>query len=459
MRKKLSLALAAILTVSTMILPAGAAGPRFTDVPEGHWAYESIEYAVDHGYFSGTGEDTFSPDGTMTRAMLWTVLASMAGESTAAQPGQPWYQGGQDWAVENGISDGSNPNGNITREQFATMLYNFAELTGAPTDKNSSVLNTFSDRNTISTYAVDAMAWAVTHSIISGTSGTTISPAGLATRAQAAVMLMQFDKMGEGETTDPDEPDQPVTPDYETVFHVIDAPPTYPGDTIEVGRLAYIAIGTKPARANIEAGVTYTVTCSDPSMVSINLNEAVSQNEVCYDVKGLKAGTATITAVGSDGFRGTVTITIEDPEGETPTPETPDVDWGQYAEMKQEIVELINKERNRIGLNTLEVSAGVMKAAQVRSDECATWKFSHTRPDGSSYNTVYKEVGLSTGGNEILASGTVFNSAETIVDAWIDSSGHYASMTDSRFNYIGVGISSGKNGALLFSVELCIDGD
>ena len=168
MRKQLSLALAAILTVSTMILPAGAAGSRFTDVPEGHWAFESVEYAVDKGYFSGTSENTFSPDTTMTRAMLWTVLARMDNYTGTAGTDAPWYQNGRDWAMANGISDGTNPDGNLTREQFATMLYNFAKHTGKNTDKNNSVLNPYSDRGNIASYAVDAMAWAVTQGIISG---------------------------------------------------------------------------------------------------------------------------------------------------------------------------------------------------------------------------------------------------------------------------------------------------
>lgn len=439
MRKQLSLALAAILTVSTMILPAGAAGSRFTDVPEGHWAFESVEYAVDKGYFSGTSEDTFSPDTTMTRAMLWTVLARMDDYTGTAGPDDPWYQNGRDWAMANGISDGTNPDGNITREQFATMLYNFAKHTGKNTDKSSSVLNQYSDRGDIASYAVDAMAWAVTQGIISGTSSTTIAPTGLATRSQAAVMLMRFDKMGEGTTVDPEEPE------YETIFRVMNAPPLYPGDTIEVGDLAFIAIGSEPYGANVAAGVTYTVTCSDPSMVKINRDGAISRDEVCYSVEGLKAGTATITAVGSDGFRGSVTITIKGDEEKPTDPGSSDIDWGNYAELKQEIVKLINEERARVGLNELKVSTKVMQAAQIRADEC-TISFDHTRPNGKSFNTVFKEVGLASGGRENLAAGFVFGGAESIVNEWIASPGHYDALTDSDCNYIGIGIATGASG-------------
>lgn len=441
-RKQLSLALAAILTVSTMILPAGAAGSRFTDVPEGHWAFESVEYAVDKGYFSGTSEDTFSPDTTMTRAMLWTVLARMDDYTGTAGPDDPWYQNGRDWAMANGISDGTNPDGNLTREQFATMLYNFAKHTGKNTDKNNSVLNPYSDRGNIASYAVDAMAWAVTQGIISGTSSTTITPAGLATRSQAAVMLMRFDKVGEGTPVNPEKPD------YETIFRVMNAPPMYPGDTIEVGQTTYIAIGSEPYGANVEAGVTYTVTCSDPSMVKIFPDASISQDEVCYGVKALKAGTATITAVGSDGFRGSVTITIKGDETNPTDPEDPNVDWGDFAEMKQEIVKLINAERARIGLHELKVSPKVMQAAQIRAGECTTL-FSHTRPDGTSFGTVFMEVGLGTGGGEIIGEG--FTTAKGVVNAWIASPGHYKDIIDNRDNYIGVGIAVDANGHYYYS--------
>lgn len=439
MRKQLSLALAAILTVSTMILPAGAAGSRFTDVPEGHWAFESVEYAVDKGYFSGTSENTFSPDTTMTRAMLWTVLARMDNYTGTAGTDAPWYQNGRDWAMANGISDGTNPDGNLTREQFATMLYNFAKHTGKNTDKNNSVLNPYSDRGNIASYAVDAMAWAVTQGIISGTSSTTITPAGLATRSQAAVMLMRFDKVGEGTPVNPEKPD------YETIFRVMNAPPMYPGDTIEVGQTTYIAIGSEPYGANVEAGVTYTVTCSDPSMVKIYPDSSISQDEVCYGVKALKAGTATITAVGSDGFRGSVTITIKGDETNPTDPENPNIDWGEYAEVKEEMIRLTNEERVRNGLSELEVSERLMSGADIRADEC-TISFSHTRPNG----------GDPIGSAEILAA-TSSLSASRAVDDWIQSAAHHKIMLNSKYNYIGVGVAQGTDGHYyyveLFSVQ------
>ena len=288
-------------------------------------------------------------------------------------------------------------------------------------------------------YAVDAMAWAVTQGIISGTSSTTIAPTGLATRSQAAVMLMRFDKMGEGTTVDPEEPE------YETIFRVMNAPPLYPGDTIEVGDLAFIAIGSEPYGANVAAGVTYTVTCSDPSMVKINRDGAISRDEVCYSVEGLKAGTATITAVGSDGFRGSVTITIKGDETNPTDPDNPNIDWGEYAEVKEEMIRLTNEERVRNGLSELEVSERLMSGADIRADEC-TISFSHTRPNG----------GDPIGSAEILAA-TSSLSASRAVDDWTQSAAHHKIMLNSKYNYIGVGVAQGTDGRYyyveLFSVQ------
>lgn len=206
--------LSVILTVA---LCAGLSAPAlaartFTDVPADYWAYNAIQYVVDEGLFSGTTGSTFTPGGTMTRAMLWVVLARMDGVDTSAASGEAWYQTGLDWAVEAGISDGTNANGSITRAQFAAMLYRYAEYAGADTAADTSVLNKFTDTGSIPSYAVEPLAWAVTNGIVSGTSATAISPSGSATRAQVATMLMRYAKaFGDGQTTDPGEtePEQP----------------------------------------------------------------------------------------------------------------------------------------------------------------------------------------------------------------------------------------------------------
>lgn len=169
---------------ATVVLVENA--KEFADV-DGHWAAGAIDFVTARGMFAGTSSNTFSPDGTMTRAMMMMVLARFDGHDTTVDAGEAWYAEGMAWAVENGISDGTNPNGFITREQLVTMLWRYA---GSPA--SSYALDSFQDQGEVAGYATAAMAWAVEHGIISGTSATTLSPADASTRAQLATILMRF---------------------------------------------------------------------------------------------------------------------------------------------------------------------------------------------------------------------------------------------------------------------------
>ena len=157
----------------------------FTDT-RGHWAEDAIDFATAHELFSGTSDTTFTPDSPMTRAMLMTVLARFDGQDTTG--GAVWYEKAMAWARENGISDGSNPNGSITREQLATMLWRYA---GSPAG-NGSAIGRFTDSGKVSSYAVEAMNWAVGTGLIGGMGDGTLAPQGSATRAQVATILMRF---------------------------------------------------------------------------------------------------------------------------------------------------------------------------------------------------------------------------------------------------------------------------
>lgn len=157
---------------------------NFTDT-RNHWAEDAIDFATAHEMFSGTSDTTFTPDSPMTRAMLMTVLARFDGHDTSG--GAIWYEKGMEWAKANGVSDGSNPNGSITREQLAAMLWRYA---GRPAVSGS--LASFTDAGRVSSYATDAMRWAVSTGIISGMGNGLLAPQGNATRAQVAAILMRF---------------------------------------------------------------------------------------------------------------------------------------------------------------------------------------------------------------------------------------------------------------------------
>ena len=159
----------------------------FVDVPDSYWGSAFVDFVTSRGLFSGTSATTFSPDLPMTRAMIVTVLAAYDGADTTAAAGDHWYSAGQQWAMENGVSDGTNMEGVLTREQLAVMLWSYA---GRP--EASISLSRYSDAGSVSAWAVDAMTWAVENGLISGSDKDELLPQGQATRVQVATILMHF---------------------------------------------------------------------------------------------------------------------------------------------------------------------------------------------------------------------------------------------------------------------------
>ena len=178
----------------------------FTDVPEGAWYADAAAYVYEHGLMAGTSATTFAPDVTTSRAMIATILWRMAGSPvvnyamnyTDVTQGQ-WCSEAIRWATSEGIVGGYGnglfgTNDPITREQFAAMLYRFAQEQGYDVSigENTNILS-YTDVADLSEYAIPATQWAVGAGVINGTGdGSTLSPQGQATRAQAAVMLMRF---------------------------------------------------------------------------------------------------------------------------------------------------------------------------------------------------------------------------------------------------------------------------
>ena len=132
----------------------------------------------------GVSDTQFNPNGTMTRAMIWAVLGRIDGKTIT---GSNWTSTARSWAMSEGVSDGTDANGSITREQLVTMLWRYA---GEP--YAYSGLNNWADRYSVSSYAKTAMAWAVNEGIITGATSTTLNPKGFATRAECATILMRF---------------------------------------------------------------------------------------------------------------------------------------------------------------------------------------------------------------------------------------------------------------------------
>ena len=169
------------VTVSGVFVPVTF---PFVDVKPGDWFYEYVVYVYSNGLMDGTSATTFEPNANMTRAMVWTILARIDGETVT---GANWIDTARAWAMAEGVSDGTDPNGLVTREQFATMLWRYA---GEPASSYS--LAKFTDNASVSDWASTAMSWAVENGVITGVTESTLVPQGTATRAQCAAMLMRF---------------------------------------------------------------------------------------------------------------------------------------------------------------------------------------------------------------------------------------------------------------------------
>lgn len=156
----------------------------FTDVSEREWFYNEVAYVVQKGLMNGVGNGRFNPSGTTTRGMIMTILARQDGFDTSGS--NPWYQMGMEWALWEGVSDGTRPEADITREQLATMLWRYAGEPAATGD-----LNGYPDACDIHNWASNAMIWAVGNGIVNGSDGK-LNPQGNALRSEAAAMLTRF---------------------------------------------------------------------------------------------------------------------------------------------------------------------------------------------------------------------------------------------------------------------------
>ncbi|MCL1874366.1 MAG: S-layer homology domain-containing protein [Clostridiales bacterium] len=154
----------------------------FTDVKTGDWFYDNVQFVFEKGLMKGISATLFAPNQSMSRAMMITVLARYAGVNTAGGP--TWYSQAVAWGMENDITDGTNLDDNVTREQVVAMLWRYFDEPESDGD-----LSEFSDRAKISEYAVDAMKWAVENGIINGYPDKTLRPQANATRAEVAAIF------------------------------------------------------------------------------------------------------------------------------------------------------------------------------------------------------------------------------------------------------------------------------
>lgn len=157
----------------------------FSDVSSDDWYADVVRDVYERGLMTGVSDTTFGVNDTTTRAMLMAILARLDGAELSTS--DPWYQASVDWAVANGISDGTQPESSITREQLVTMLWRAAGCPATDVD-----LSSYSDAASISSWANDAMQWGVSTGLICGNTVTTLNPTGNATRAEMAAILARY---------------------------------------------------------------------------------------------------------------------------------------------------------------------------------------------------------------------------------------------------------------------------
>ena len=204
MKKLISVLLAAVMTAAAIFAALPVSADTFSDVNESMWSRASIEYAVKKGYMQGVGGGKFDPEGSLTRAMVVTVLWRREGSLAPSAPSgfedvpeNEWYADPVAWAKEEGVVLGVtdtafDPDGLITREQLATMLSRFSTRCLVYVTERAD-LNLFADHEKVSDWASEPLGWAVEAGLIKGTDGNRLAPDSSATREQFAAIIERFD--------------------------------------------------------------------------------------------------------------------------------------------------------------------------------------------------------------------------------------------------------------------------
>ena len=192
-----------VTITATFVETEAPVGEPFLDVNEGDWFYDAVAYAYENGLMDGVGGNRFAPNSETTRAQLVTILYRLEGEPAVSSDlpftdveSGTWYTDAILWAAQNGIVNGVNdtefaPGNDLTREQLVTILYRYAESKGYDVSASADLAG-YPDGEEIQAYAREAMAWAVAENIIRGMEDDTLKPAGNASRAQIATILMRF---------------------------------------------------------------------------------------------------------------------------------------------------------------------------------------------------------------------------------------------------------------------------
>lgn len=449
--------------VLTVTLCLGLAAPAlaeewpFTDVPAGYWGCSAIEYVAEKGLFSGTSQTTFTPEATMTRAMLTQVLYRYAGTPAVSGtiagktsytdiPRGAYYEDAVLWAVEEKIfpvwfvydSAGTDdpaarfqPDRVVNRAEFSQMLFAFSQqvmeqeyqtdsdalkgyLQNSPDCKFSDMtiqalqaalpeLERYAADGDVLYSVLDTMVgWAYDRGILTGTGDSAMSPAQAVTRAQVATMLAQYHRRyGE-------------PPESDGVLRLSSLP-----GTLKMGDQEVLT-------ASGRDGAIYTCVSSTPGVVKVTALSACQ-----WRLEAVGKGDAVITVTDSNGKTAQAALQVL-PAFQLPEPED--------TQATAEVIRLVNAERAKQGLSPLTTNQTIAGVAQLRANELTTL-FDHTRPDGSRCFTALNQAGISyRAAGENIAMG--YPTPQAVVEGWMNSPGHRANILNASFTTIGVGYCS-----------------
>ena len=483
MKKKLLALISALILCAGLMVPVSAADQTFSDVPATHWARDAVDYVVDLGLFNGTSATTFSPNATMTRAMLTEVLYRYAGSpavsGTVASetiytdiPDGAYYADAVVWAAQNhlfpvwflqdvdyltGIPNKYTkflPSQVMLRCEFAVMLRNFSynvmnddfdmdnayfQYVGSRelfkdmgqrdiSDVLKNAYNFTAGQSSTLGTANTMICWAYAQGIMTGTSADTMSPGEAMTRAQASAMLMRYHRLY-GSTPAPAVDPEPE--DYELELYCDKT-------SLEVGETGALHVSNSTG-----IYVTYECNNSNPSVIRVEEPKNILGGDK-WVVTALSAGTSVVTVTDNNGKSVSVTITVTGSSSSQTDGEP--ADEGDFI---SEVIRLVNEERAKEGLAALQTNDTIHAAAQVRVNELSTL-FDHTRPDGTTCFTALDDAGIQyrTAGENIAAG---YSTPEQVVTGWMNSEGHRANILNANFTTIGVGYdSSGRYWVQLF---------
>ncbi len=174
----------------------------FDDIKNDDWFYSDVMFVFNNKIMTGTSESEFSPDTTLNRAMMITILHRMNGDNSMYEKDifndvekNSWYENAVNWGYKNKIITGTTentfaPTDNLTREQLCVMLYNYTQHIGVKTEFTD--ISHYSDNKTVSDWAKDAVSWAVQEKIVTGKGNNTLAPKDSATRAEAAAVIRRY---------------------------------------------------------------------------------------------------------------------------------------------------------------------------------------------------------------------------------------------------------------------------